>query len=423
MKKDCRKKMKKFIFVLLLIFAANLAYSSPTNFITLNKAIQIALTNNIEIKLLSQNIKKAQLKRKSSSRWFQDNPEISAGITKDKQSSVGLASVSLPIEIRGQQYYRRRISEQNLSKQRLLLKKSKLQIIKKIKQNFIALYITKKKLKIIKDISRIESNLLNFLQKKMENGEISNIDYSAFKIEAFLQQNKIIGLRQKLISLNKNIEFLLNYKFKKNDVLVYSLPQYPKGLTLPILIKNTMNNNPDFLISKIDYKISEYKTSLIKSKSFLQRITPYASYTFDNSIEAGLSLPLPFFNLKIPEIKSSKIETMSAKLKESEIKKRIIQNLNMKYTNFKNLSKQKNYVSKKIIPLTKQTLNDVQLYYQRGEINLQTFEKYSEKWLDVKIEYLNLLKKYYDNLAEIEFITGGNLTGYPRSPDSLLNTK
>ena len=189
--------------------------------------------------------------------------------------------------------------------------------------------------------------------------------------EVELNQNKLNlkDAKTALKNSNANLNKVLGTSFKKIEI-DHNF-NFNNNLEIEKLISDTKKNNSSILISKLNYKVSEYELKISKS-SFSPKIDLFTSYSYTNTqsetsfvskqsnygLIAGINIDIPIFsaNMRRKAFKNAKINLETKKLTQKQIQKSILTALNTAYNN---------YVS---------SLENIQLL----EENLKTIEKTAE---------------------------------------------
>ena len=384
--------MKKF---LLLVFITSLVHSQ--NNLSLESAIEIGLENSEEIKISVNNslivknlnslgsagllptigissgyngsINETQLELNSFLDFGGDSDndiEASKAKSSNLNSSIGLNyrlfNGFSGIYTLSKFKYENNIAEQNI---RYQIETKIIEIIQSYfthlnNQNIVSVLQTRY------DISLDRYNQSN---EKYQYGGISKLNLLNSEVE--LNQNKL-NLKDAKTALNNsnaNLNKVLGTSFKKIEI-DHNF-NFNNNLEIEKLISDTKKNNSSILISKLNYKVSEYELKISKS-SFSPKIDLFTSYSYTNTqsetsfvskqsnygLIAGINIDIPIFsaNMRRKAFKNAKINLETKKLTQKEIQKSILTALNTAYNN---------YVS---------SLENIQLL----EENLKTIEKTAE---------------------------------------------
>ncbi len=406
-----------FVGILIILTSFQIIFAQNGMRLTLSDAIQIAIKNNRDIAVLQKDIEKSESEIQTASRVFNRNPELS-GAVKDRMRSNGQSdidfglSMDLPIEIRGQRYYRRQIAETNLSKAKLQLQKKKIEITEKIKMLFVELTASSQKNSSIKDLLKVEEDLFNWMKVRANYGEISQVAMNTVNLEVLNTQEQQIAIEQAITAKRNELAWEMNYTIPESAEIVYEWQELPAVPEFEILANYAKKNNPDLAIASADEKIADAELNLIKGGAIFPEITPSIEFSRednDNIFGVGLSFPLPIFNRKNAEIHSAKTEQEISALQKKNIEGKIISDLRNKCRMLKFLKERREIYTGKILPIAQQNLDETKILYQKGELDLPTLERFWDNWIQAKMDYADFLAEYYHTICEIEILVGKDL--------------
>lgn len=413
------KEIKCYLIIILLFLSfSQVLFANNLSKLTLSEsdAIQIAFRNNKEIAILHYEIKKTKAEICTASQILNKNPELDGQITRkgsDNQHSINYElSINLPIEIRGQRHYRKKIAEANCLKSQIQLQKKKMEIVAKIKKIFITLKALKEKQGAFHDILRVENDLFSSLKIRANHGEISRVMLNTVSLEVSGTKEELLNLEQSVVIEKRDLERVMNYSISQGTNFVYGQQKFVNVPEIKELINYAKKNNPDIKIASLNIKIADNKLKLTKIASVLPQIAPsiiFAQEGKDTTIGGGLSFPLPIFNLKRGKIIAAEAMKEKTVLELELIREKVISELNKQYELLDIIKQKKKLYTEEIFPTAKKNLNEIKKRYQRGEINLVTLERYWDEWVKSRINYSNLMENYYGILSQMELLKGADL--------------
>jgi cobalt-zinc-cadmium efflux system outer membrane protein len=379
-------------------------------------AIDLAIRNNRDLAVLQKNVEAAEGRVKAASRRFQDNPDLSWKVAKQTSGSRGLTDYSLSlgqrIEIRGQRGLRTRIAELELSKAWLRLEKAKFSVEEDVKGLFIDLASLNERLQATTALLKVEEELLDWLTAQAVHGEIPSVESNTVQLEVLITRGKIMALNRSLMETRQDLEWVMNTQLPEGATIDASYPDFPEKIDLDVILPAIDKSNFDIRLARVDSENSVYLLRLIRAGRDFPSIKPFLSWYSeegDNFMGLGLSMPIPLFNRRGGEISAARADSEKYALQLREVRDRVRSDME-KYDHLLSLDdKQRETFVSQILPISRESVDDARLRYQRGEIDLTTLERYSDAWAKSRVEYSKFIQDYYHTLCRVESLLGTEL--------------
>ncbi|MGM0613202.1 MAG: CusA/CzcA family heavy metal efflux RND transporter [Bacteroidota bacterium] len=410
--KNNRKKNKNLLGVLLIVTSmllfpdiAKSQTSTDTMIIkNIDQATQVSLDNHPEIQ--AQRLRVKQQKKLKATAW--DLPDTRIAYEKeneadDIQTWTVEQAFNLPVEyIARKNTIQRRIREENAG---LTLKESRIK--RNLHKAYNEVLFAKEKLSLLKELDSIFRKLYNAGKLRFETGDISYLE----KTSAQAKHKEIqIAREQAENELRQSRQVLKEYLYINKPFRLSEDHLSEVTFRKTINEKDSLSNNPLINVSK-----RKYQTSLANSKAVQAVSWPDPFFRFSrknlanrhtfNSFEVGLTLPLDIW----AERSRNKAAEIAA---ESEY-----QNLqaakNTIYTNFinslnelNNLQNQLEYYHESRLKESTEIIKSASKQYQSGNIDYLQYIQYFDQATNIKLGYLELLRKYNRQVIDLKFTTG-----------------
>ena len=356
-----------FGFILLLCFYNALLSQSTENF-SINKAVNTALLRNPEIAILQKNIEK----EKKVLPKFKNNPEFGVTLNNNLNPSQTFykgadISVSMPIEIMGQNRIREKILELNVKIAEIELKKFKADLSYQVANKFTEIYFTKRKIKEIQHLLDISNNLLNQTQSRAKAGQISPLNLNSAILQSALLSDDIVSVKNDLSEQKSELEGIMNAKISQDAKFVFNMEENSDDIQS--VIRTAKENNSQIAILKFKTSIDSLQISLLDIQNKFSEMTPSLSLSQEGkniSTGIGVSFPIPIFNKRVSEKNTlhSKISITNLEIKKLDTQ--LENDIKKYYSNLINYKKRIDNYKTKIIPISQKNLELSKTLYSNG---------------------------------------------------------
>lgn len=337
--------MKKLTFILLLI-----PILINAEIIDMEKAKQIALENNLELKAEKEATSSVDLEAKSATFNLFPQADVSASYSlNDEEKADGSQSstsygfqISQPIFNKGTNWFNLSISnlQKKIQKQNLISKK--LEVLAETETKYLDL-LEKKRLYLVnlKNVELSEKNLES-ARLKFQNGVINKADYLKIQSELASNQADLIRSESNLkISKNNLRDYLqIDSEFEIEDIFLTDYNELVEGINnltkheitaLTDSIKTlALSNNPEVYAKVLNVRVAEKSLSQAHTKLLPSINLSYSKNwsknnlqnNFESSGGLGISASIPLLPLgdNVTNISQKKHEKKQAEyLYETQI--------------------------------------------------------------------------------------------------------
>jgi len=336
--------MKKF----LLIIIGSLLIITNSNAESFSKALSKAFKNNSELNAERENIIISEQELKISQGNYL--PTLTLSGSKSREDTNKLTNQSGgDASINDVDPFNRSISISQtlidfgrgaeLSKSRIGLDLAKVKLLKKEQdilykttEAYTGLVLANEKLEINRDNVELLSRQVETDQIRVERGQITLSDVSQSESSLAEAQAKLIQAENELLTSKLNYENIIGSLADARSPNKKSIKEYPLPDNLNSAIELSKKNNPDLIISKLEYEQAKKDKTIAKSDlaptanlSLERSYTDDFSTTYDEREKDTLKATItwPFYsggkNLALLN-KSSSLETRSRLLLDSVTK-------------------------------------------------------------------------------------------------------
>lgn len=259
------------------------------------------------------------------------------------------------------------------------------------------------------DISNLRMTIAN---NKLEIGKGSKLDVLAAKVDynsdtsSYLQQKNLLGIY--IVNLNQLLARDPNVKF-----IVQNQIDIDKNLTYSSLVEQSASLNPDLQNAFINKKIADLNLKQIKADRY-PKVSLNSGYEFNrstsptgfntsfkaNGLTYGLTASLNIFNgfLQRQNERNAKIGISSSELSLNKVKQEVISQLATTYQNYSTYLELVK-LERKNIEIAKQNLDITLEKYRLGSITPIILREAQKNAIDANSRYVEM--QFQAKLAEI----------------------
>ena len=279
--------------ILIFLFVPNLKAEEIA--LTLDEAVSLALRNNRDILLKSEDVKKAKAKIKEAKAGLWPTLDFTAGWKDARQlyakdigaysTQVGLTQI---LYMSGKVINAIKVNEYKYIASAAVLDKTKSEIILNVKKAFYTLILANKFAQINKQIVENTREHINFMQARFDQGESSQSDMIKMRSAlASVQQAYEASANQTeaAISLLSNLLFFDNgVKIKASDPLKYE----PKEMAYDEAFVKALQHRPEIKQFEAEHKQAEKAVMIAKADARPAVLASWDYYSSSRSSSGGI---------------------------------------------------------------------------------------------------------------------------------------
>ncbi len=408
-----------FVFLLYLRVHAGLIFAQEEKikFLSLQDALSIAFENNPELKAEREkiNITKANL---TLARTIKFNPTLSAGLNNvfstEEQKAIGLfkeieqgISLEREIERKGKkkQRFLNALTDVEITKSEINDKERVL--ITEVKKGFFEASFFKAKLALLNEIKDLNQNLVDIAHKKLQAGEIPELEYNLNLLELKKSETEVEKLKGDYGNAKIKLSALLGldpttFEMQENTTIE------KLDSTLEELKLLAMENRPDLKVFE-NQKNRMHGEVLFLKQDRKPNMTYHLGLTKENDKTygtVGVSFPLVIYNKNQGEIEEFSAREKTVAAQTEALKIQIDGEVAAAYVRLKSLEQSLSSYETDILRLLEENLSLVQKGYQAGEVSIVEVLQVKDKFIQIKKDYLETLFAYENAVADMERAAG-----------------
>ena len=396
-----RKNMSKPIVTVIILLISSFSFAQNSQIITLEKAIEMAKSNNINLKIADKEIEKQTVLKKTA---FQVDP------LQVQYQGGQFNSVDYDHNVSVQQYFpigkitkaNRQLQEElvKLAEKRKAL--SEYEIEKAVTLSYYQYLYGVSIQKLNNELNDIYIKFLKNAELRFSTGESGNIEVISAKAKVKEIETQKAQLEYDLAIYQKQLQFFV--QTEENIV--------PDSNT-PVQFTTLTNVNK----SKVESLVTDYYQQQIsvyqkEANTFKAMRTPklglgYFAQTIDTKslfqgFTAGLQIPL-FGGVNTARAKAAAISVTQSELELEKNTLSIKLQIQELQNEFKKQQKGLSYYQKEGLQYAEQIIATAQKSYANGDMSYWTYISFLNQAIDIKKQYAETLNTYNQSAVKLQF--------------------
>ena len=352
----------------------------------------------------------ARLRPRPSLNVGVENIRISGPTPFDRLYEAG-AVVTQPIELGGQRRARAELAANTVS----LAEAQLMNVIRQrrldVRQAFYETLTAQAVLFLETDNLANFAELVRYNTVRLDQGEISPGEMLKVKLEKVKYDSAIATARLRLRQAKvKLLELIGETDFSRIEQLEvrerFTLTEYP--LALAALQQTALENRSEIKVAEAEVQRAEARLRLEQARSSGQ-IEPYTGYKrvgVDNTVVAGVNIPLPFGNRNQGEIAQADAEVRIAENVLLQTRNRTAAEVQTAFLAFETAREILRAFEAGVLTQADEARDITLLSYREGAADLINLLEAQRTRNEVRSAYFQSLLNYYQSLFQLELVTG-----------------
>jgi len=342
-----------------------------------------------------------------------ENLRLSGETPASRLHEYGI-SVAQPIELGNRKALRMEVAERTVSVSEARLTEVLRRQLFDVKRTYYESVLARVLLEIEHENRDNFEGLVKFNTVRFEEGYIAEGDLLKVRLERtkfdFAVANAQLALRRVKIRL---LELIGERDFERAVRLEIS-----NRLQAPAVDLNLMQLKETALVNRPEIKVAEAELALAQSSIKLERsrakgeVTPYGGYKrvgVDNTLLAGVTVPLPIGNRNQSGIARAEAEQKVAETSLSFVRNRTLAEVDAAYRAYETAREQVRAYEAGLLKQADES-REIQLgAYQEGATELITLIEAQKTRTEVRASYYRAIFDYYTSIFQLELATGTDI--------------
>ena len=342
-----------------------------------------------------------------------ENLRLSGETPASRLHEYGI-SVAQPIELGNRKALRMEVAERTVSVSEARLTEVLRRQLFDVKRTYYESVLARVLLEIEQENRDNFEGLVKFNTVRFEEGYIAEGDLLKVRLERtkfdFAVANAQLALRRAKIRL---LELIGERDFERAVRLEISnrLQAPPVDLNLMQLKETALVNRPEIKVAEAELALAQSSIKLERSRA-KGEVTPYAGYKrvgVDNTLLAGVTVPLPIGNRNQSGIARAEAEQKVAETSLSFVRNRTLAEVDAAYRAYETAREQVRAYEAGLLKQADES-REIQLgAYQEGATELITLIEAQKTRTEVRASYYRAIFDYYTSIFQLELATGTDI--------------
>jgi len=415
----------KYLLITLFIFYASLIHATSESSLKLTSrdAVTLALQENQSLMAARTAIEQAGAYSQYAGKL--DNPELKLGYTSDRTfNDEGEQSYSIGFEQRFPITNRLKLLK-NVSTIEVKLAEAELRdqerlLIRDVESSVELISSLNQRLSLLESMITLQEGFAVFLEKRIENGEASNLDLNQVRVSLFSvkqeiqnltkERNKALGTLRSLLGLEPGmgLEILTEQTWPSR------LPE------MPALEGELLQSHPEYQLKASLAEIARSQSALAKANRWAD-IAVEVFFEEERSVDVpiglgrdrffgiGVSIPLPLHDQNRGEIEASRFREQQIRYELNAVSLRLKNDAETLQRNAEATYRQATKYKESAVSLVEQNLEDINNAYAAGQVDLGEVFRVQEQHLNIQTAQLELWHELKQILIEWRAATASDL--------------
>ena len=342
-----------------------------------------------------------------------ENLRLSGETPSNRLHEYGI-SVAQPIELGNRKALRMEVADRTVSVSEARLTEVLRRQLFDLKRTYYASVLARVLLSIEQENRDNFEGLVKFNTARFEEGYIAEGDLLKVRLERtkfdFAVANAELELRKAKIRL---LELIGDADFERAAAIdVSNRLQVPVlNLNLPQLKEMALANRPEVILAETELALTESSIKLERSKG-KGEVTPYVGYKrvgVDNTVLAGVTVPLPMGNRNQSGIARAEAERTVAETNLKFARSRALADVEVAFRAYEAAREQVRAYEAGLLAQADES-REIQLgAYQEGAAELITLIDAQKTRTEIRANYYRAIVDYYMSIFQLELATGTDI--------------
>jgi cobalt-zinc-cadmium efflux system outer membrane protein len=342
-----------------------------------------------------------------------ENLRLSGETPASRLHEYGI-SVAQPIELGNRKALRMEVAERTVSVSEARLTEVLRRQLFDVKRTYYESVLARVLLEIEQENRDNFEGLVKFNTVRFEEGYIAEGDLLKVRLERtkfdFAVANAQLAFRRAKIRL---LELIGERDFERAVRLEISnrLQAPPVDLNLMQLKETALVNRPEIKVAEAELALAQSSIKLERSRA-KGEVTPYGGYKrvgVDNTLLAGVTVPLPIGNRNQSGIARAEAEQKVAETSLSFVRNRTLAEVDAAYRAYETAREQVRAYEAGLLKQADES-REIQLgAYQEGATELITLIEAQKTRTEVRASYYRAIFDYYTSIFQLELATGTDI--------------
>ena len=421
--------MKNLWRLLSLLLLVNFLTAQETALVSLEELLEEGLQNNPQLKSF-YSVSKAELAKVPQAGALPD-PMLSLNLLNlpietfvfDQEPMTGKqVGIKQKFPFPGKLSLKEKIARKGADVSEANWQELRIQLIRNIKVAYYDLNFIDEAISTTSKNRELLVEFVNIAEQKYAVGKGVQQDVLKAQVELSKMLDRLINLKQKREKIEARLNALLNRKINRPYAKTAKISYRNLRIDQENLEQLILQKRPLFSAWQLRIEQSNEKVALAK-RQYWPDFSVFAAYSQRDVLQNGLGgadflsagitfdIPLYFWRKQRKQVEENQLSKKSIEQRYSNVKLQTFSALDNAITEHKKNNERLELYKTGIIPQAAQSLQSAMIGYQTDKVDFLTLVNNQMTLFNLELEYERILSEQNKNIAELEYLAGGELPG------------
>ncbi len=400
--------------VLLLREEIRAAEPSPTPY-SLSTIIELALERSPTITGAQASIEQSRGQQVVAGAYL--NPSISGsagrGAIRDPSTGVSITertiTVEQPLEWLGKRAARQRAADAGVAGALAGMEDTKVMVIAEVKGAFFQLLLAEQDAQLARDNLKTVEDLVQLVTARVSTKEAPKFELVKATVELQKTRKELSRAENALLVARTKLNRVTGKALGDSFMIQGEFEPVRPGLQLPVLIEQALDRHPSLrrqqkAVEQAEFTIEQERASRIPNVAVIGQ---YHREAGDESITAGLSVPLPLWYRRQGEIGAAMGAHRKAQAERARVQQELEQTVTQHFQEVRTAQEQMKVFEEGLLYQAKEAYDIAQFSFRHGVASLLEVIDAQRVYRQTLLEYAQARAEHSIALARLERAVGG----------------
>ena len=408
---------------------ASSAYLNPLAGMSLEQAVQYALTNNKNLLADAKLIAQAEGRLKQAG--LKPNPMLDVSRTSmigDASQGEVAVGVTLPLELHGRRARRVEVAERELERMRFEFADRQRRLVNEVRMKYGEVVEAVRNLELNERLLDLNRGNYTLVKARVSEGASAPLEQSLMSVEVSRIEATQVGYESRVAALIEELKNLIGMTSDEKLQIRDEFIERPVSLSREATLEAAFKSRPDLQSARAAEAVTEAMIEQAKTEGRFD-MNLFAEYSnqgigFDqlglnhktgeqerifmrnNMVKAGVTITLPTRNRNQGNIETAIAMHDEAQLRREFIESAIKREIAAAYTRYEGAARVLKTFDTALLSAAQNNIRVVRSSYELGYARLNDVIAEQRRLIEVQMSYIEALKNYYLAYAELENAIG-----------------
>ncbi len=414
--------VSRFVMVLWFVLAGVLflrqelraADPSPTPY-SLTSIIELALERSPMITGAQASIEQSRGQQVAAGAYL--NPSVSGsagrGAIRDPSTGVSITertiTVEQPLEWLGKRAARQRAADAGVAGALASMEDAKVMVIAEVKGAFFQLLLAQQDAQLARDNLKTVEDLLQLVTARVSTKEAPKFELVKATVELQKTRKELSRAENALLVARTKLNTVTGKALGDSFIIQGEFEPVRPGLQLPVLIEQALDRHPALrrqqkAVEQAESTVAQERASRIPNVAVIGQ---YHREAGDESITAGLSVPLPLWYRRQGEIGAAMGAYRKAQAERARVQQELEQTVTQHFQEVRTAQEQMKVFEEGLLYQAKEAYDIAQFSFRHGVASLLEVIDAQRVYRQTLFEYAQARAEHSIALARLERAVGG----------------